>query len=85
MKKTIEIIAAVLSIIVMFTGCDTKNDELDEIPLTDVRELKYEYDNDLDGIVITDYFGESSKVRIPNTLDNKPVKGIVLNDCEKNY
>lgn len=56
---------------------------LPEIPVTDASAFKYEYDSELEGMIVTDYLNESPKVRIPDTLEGKPVVGVDLNDCQK--
>ncbi|MGN0682229.1 MAG: leucine-rich repeat domain-containing protein [Oscillospiraceae bacterium] len=58
-------------------------DIIPEIPVTDASAFKYEYDSTLGGMVVTDYTGESSEVRIPDTLEDKPVVGVDFGECEK--
>lgn len=51
-------------------------DVLPEIPVTSQSAFKYEYSERLGGIVITDYLLDSGDVRIPDTIDDKPVVSI---------
>lgn len=54
-------------------------DVLPEIPMTDVSNLEYEYSDREQGIIITDFLNGETKVRIPETIDGKPVVAIELN------
>lgn len=58
-------------------------DILPEIEVTPVSEFKYEYDSSLGGIIVTDYTGESIRVRIPDKFDGEPVVGIDFDSVEK--
>lgn len=58
-------------------------DVIPEIPVTDAKAFKYEYNADMGGMVITDYLKESPKVRIPDKLENEPVVGVDFSKCEK--
>lgn len=53
---------------------------LPEIPVTDVSAFKYRYDEDKGGIVITDFLTEETKIRIPDTIEGKPVVALRLNE-----
>ena len=48
-------------------------DIIPEIPVTDASAFEYNYDNDLGGMVVTNYLRESPKVRIPDTIEGEPV------------
>lgn len=51
---------------------------LPEIPVTDVSAFEYQYNEYVDGIVITDFLTDETKIRIPDTIDGKPVVGLSL-------
>lgn len=53
-------------------------DILPEVDVTPESEFDYELSEELGGIVVTGYTGESTEVRIPDTVAGKPVKGIIL-------
>ena len=48
---------------------------IDEIPVADESDF-YFYDYDGSGVIVTWYYGNASKVHIPDTLDGKPVVAI---------
>lgn len=48
----------------------------EEWPDTPVSDFEYEYNGELQGVVITKYIGESMKPRIPDTIEGEPVTGI---------
>lgn len=52
---------------------------IDETP---ANRFEYEYDEEKDGIVITAYLGSSTEIRIPDTIDGKPVVSADLGDIE---
>ncbi|MDE7399782.1 MAG: hypothetical protein K2N06_09680 [Oscillospiraceae bacterium] len=59
-------------------------DILPEIDVTEASAFKYEYDSELGGMVVTGYIEESAEVRIPDTLEGKPVTEIgdwAFEDC----
>lgn len=58
-------------------------DVMPEIPETDASAFEYEYDSELDGVKVTDYLFESTEVRIPDTLDGKPVVEVDLYECKQ--
>lgn len=48
-------------------------DVLPKIDVTPESELEYKYSIALDGIIVTNYIGESIRVRIPDTIEGEPV------------
>lgn len=46
------------------------------LPEAAATDFEYEYDEDLDGVVITKYLRIATKVRIPKEIEGKPVVGI---------
>lgn len=58
--------------------------ELSNAPVTDKNEFLFYYSEQLNGIVITDYKGDSEVVCIPETIDGQPVKKVDLRYCYKN-
>ncbi len=54
-----------------------------EIPMTNSTKFKYEYNRKLGGIVVTDYFGTSVKVRIPDTFEGEPVVKVDFKKVDK--
>lgn len=69
---------------------ETNNSDLDktqelfkDIPLTDSFVLNYKYSADLGGMVITDYYKESPKVRLPSELEGEPVVSVDFSDLDK--
>ena len=53
------------------------------IPENPVSDFDFEYDVELEGMVIKDYYGESSIVRIPSIIKGKPVRGInAFRECD---
>ena len=62
----------------LFSSDKSMWDVLPQIDYTPVEELEYEYDDSLSGIIITRYTGEPREICIPETIDNKPVVGVVL-------
>lgn len=44
------------------------------------RDFEYTYDEELGGIVITNYLGGESNVRIPSNIEGKPVVALMLED-----
>lgn len=57
-------------------------DVMPEIEITPLRNFVYEYDETLGGIVITNYISNSKEVRVPDTIDEKPVLKVCLGDIE---
>lgn len=55
-------------------------DFLPEIPVTDISAFKYRYNDNKDGIVITDFLTDETKIRVPDTIEGKPVTAISLNE-----
>lgn len=53
-----------------------------EIPETEESAFSYN-DDGLGGVVVTDYLGQSEKVRIPGILGGKPVVKVELERCNK--
>ncbi len=53
-------------------------------PVTDADEFLYHYDNLLDGLVITNYLGNSDTVCVPAEIDGQPVIKVDLRCCYKN-
>ncbi len=51
--------------------------------MTGTSAFTYEYDSELGGISITDYTGESVKVRIPDTFEGEPVVKVDFTYLEK--
>lgn len=45
----------------------------------------YHFDSNLNGIVITDYLGESPEVVVPGTIDGKPVVKVDIARCENPF
>ena len=56
---------------------------LPEIPVNDVGEFKYELSSELGGIIVTNYLGDKTEVRIPDTFDGEPVVKVDLTKCKK--
>lgn len=93
MKKATSAITAFFLTIIM-TACTVEFpkdleiveviwDYLPEIDVTPEDAFEYEYDNELGGMVITDYLKASPKVRIPDVLEGEPVVEVDLYDCKK--
>ena len=53
-------------------------------PATAADEFLYHYDNLLEGIVITNYFGNADTVSVPAEIDGQPVIKVDLRCCYKN-
>ena len=47
--------------------------DVEEIPESSVGDFEYEYDEELDGMVITKYIGSDSSVKIPSAIEGKRV------------
>lgn len=62
---------------------ENRDNPHEEIPVAEADAFKYEYNAAMGGMVITDYLKESPKLHIPDTLENEPVVGVNLYDCEK--
>lgn len=58
--------------------------DIPDIPVTEADAFDYYYDSDLGGMVVSYYYLESPKVRIPDTLEGEPVTGVVMPYCVKN-
>ncbi len=50
---------------------------------TSPQELTYHYDEQLGGIAVTNYHGESTQVKIPQNIDGYPVVSVDLRYCYK--
>lgn len=53
-----------------------------EIPETEESAFSYSY-NEAGDVIITDYLGQSKNVRIPYTIEGKPVVEVFLIHCKK--
>lgn len=58
-------------------------DNMPEIPVTDASAFEYGYDSFLKGKIVTNYMGEATKIRIPDTYEGEPIVGVHLMNCEK--
>jgi len=52
---------------------------------TQATEFTYHFDENLGGIVVTDYLGSEPKVRIPEQIDGSPVLEVDLSACMYNF
>lgn len=55
-------------------------DFLPEIPVTDASAFEYRYSENGSGIIITDFLTDETKIRIPDTIEGKPVIALSLNE-----
>ena len=55
-------------------------DVLPEIPVTEDSAFGYRLNDDGDGIIITDFLTDETKIRIPDRIDGKPVVALRLNE-----
>ncbi len=88
MKKRVLSVLAVLVVMGTLCGCGGETESLPETELsapqidnTRVNPIEeslpeWEYDEEEDGISVTEYNGNSAVVRIPEEIDGKPVKRI---------
>lgn len=53
-----------------------------EIPETEESAFSYSYDG-VGDVIITDYLGQSKTVRVPYTIEGKPVVKVDLTQCKK--
>ena len=53
------------------------------LPESPAEDFLYHYDEELGGIVITDYLGDSRDVRVPATIDGSRVLAVDLQYCYK--
>ncbi|MCM1299405.1 MAG: leucine-rich repeat domain-containing protein [Firmicutes bacterium] len=54
----------------------------ENIPVAEESELIYRYDEELGGVLVIDYRGERTDLRIPDTLNGKPVLVVNLEECK---
>lgn len=78
--SAISVIIAIVGIVLFFilSGNNPMFDFLPKIDYTPVEDLIYHYDDNLVGIKVTRYTGDSDAVRIPDTIDGKPVVSVDL-------
>ncbi|MBE6901057.1 MAG: leucine-rich repeat domain-containing protein [Ruminococcaceae bacterium] len=62
-----------------------KWDVLPKADVTDISQLTYEFDDDLNGIKITGYIGESAMLHIPDTIEDKPVVAASLGNFKPTH
>ena len=91
-KKIISAILAASLLCAALSGCEQNNSSIteessisiSEIAETPASDFKYVYNEDLDGIVITEYTGYDYGVKIPSEIDGKKVISLnhdLRNDC----
>jgi len=84
MKRIIAVILTTVFLMVL-TSCNREEDSADETPASDFEYGyadeyfyfgEYDYLEELTGIIIKRYIGESENVQIPKRIDGEPVMGI---------
>ena len=88
MKRVITLLSIMLILIITVTSCEnSENEDIDEFPASDfeygenedIEESPagdFEYIISIDGVTITKYIGESTKVRIPERIEGELVYNI---------